>query len=168
MVNRVLLRGSNRTTRGRGQTLVEFALILPVLLVILLGVVDLGRAIYANNVIANAAREGGRTAIVNQTGSEIRARAISQATGLQIDAASTSCPPSGASGVCVEFKNAALTAACSPLNLTCVAVITVKYTFSPITPIVGRILGPFAMTSVTKQGLESLCTTGGLITCPIP
>lgn len=168
MGRRVSLRASSQASRGRGQTLVEFALIVPVLLVMVLGVVDFGRMIYANNVIANAAREGGRTAIVNQTAAEIRTRAIAQATGLDIDGTSTSCPPSGASGVCVEFKNAALTAACSPPNLGCVAVITVKYTFSPITPIVGRIIGPIALTSVTKQAIESLCTTGGPITCPIP
>jgi len=168
MGSRVTLQTSDRALRFSGQTLVEFALILPVLLVILLGVVDLGRAIYANNAIANAAREGGRTAIVNQTATEIRARAIAQATGLEIDGASTSCPPSGASGVCVEFKNAALTTACSPPNLTCVGVISVKYTFSPITPIIGRILGPLSLTSVTQQAIESLCTTGGSITCPIP
>ncbi len=164
---RMPLRASSAASRGRGQTLVEFALILPVLLLILLGIVDFGRVIYANNVIANAAREGGRTAIVNQTSAEIRARAIAQATGLAIDGVSTSCPPSGVSGVCIEFKNAALTAACSPPNLGCVAVITVKTTFSPITPIVGRILGPIALTSVTKQAIESLCTTGGSITCPV-
>jgi len=151
-----------------GQSLTEFALLVPVILLVLLGVFDFGRAIYAYNAIANAARLGGRTAIVNQTPSEIRARAIAQATGLAIDGASTSCPPAGASGVCVEFKNAALTADCSPATLGCVAVITVKYTFDPLTPIIGRVLGPFAMSNTTKQAIESTCTTGGSVTCPVP
>jgi Flp pilus assembly protein TadG len=153
---------------GQGQALTEFALLLPVLLIVLMGVFDFGRAIYAYNAVANAAREGGRTAIVNQTVAEIRARAIAQATGIDIDPSSTSCPPSGASGVCVEFKNAALTATCSPANLGCVAEITVKYSFTPITPIIGRILGPFPMTSMTRQAIESLCVSGGGVTCPIP
>ena len=170
MSNSESIRHSTEASKRGGQTLVEFALILPILLLLLVGVVDFGRAIYANNAMANAARQGGRTAIVNQTTAEIRARAIAQATGLDIDTTSTSCPPSGASGVCIEFKDSTLSDPCAPTtgNLGCVAVITVKTTFNPITPIVGRILGPIALTSTTKQAIESLCTTGGTLTCPIP
>jgi TadE-like protein len=52
-------------TRSRGQGLVEFALVLPVFMVILIGMVDLGRAIWANNSVANAAREAARFASVH-------------------------------------------------------------------------------------------------------
>jgi Flp pilus assembly protein TadG len=44
--------------RQQGQSLVEFALSLAVLLVILLGVFDVGRAFNAYMVVTNAAREG--------------------------------------------------------------------------------------------------------------
>ena len=44
--------------RSRGQALVEFALVLPVLTVMLLTVVDLGRLFYSQMAITNAAREG--------------------------------------------------------------------------------------------------------------
>ena len=154
--------------RASGQSLTEFALILPVILLVLFGVFDFGRAIYAYNAVSNAAREGGRTAIVNQTPADVRARAITQATALGINGASVSCPPAGASGVCVEFKNAALTATCSPVALGCVAVITVKYSMTPLTPIIGSIIGALPITSTTKQAIESVCTTGGSVTCPIP
>lgn len=43
---------------SRGQSLVEFALVLPVMLGLLAGALDLGRVFYANITIANAAREG--------------------------------------------------------------------------------------------------------------
>jgi Flp pilus assembly protein TadG len=156
--------------RSRGQSLTEFALILPILLLIIFGVVDFGRAIYAYNAVSNAAREGGRTAIVNQTASDIRSRAIQQATALGIDAASVSCPPAGPSGVCIQFKNATLTADCSPATgaLGCVAVITVKYSMTPLTPIIGSIIGSIPISAQTKQAIESVCTTGGTVTCPIP
>lgn len=52
-------------SRSRGQGLVEFALVLPVFMVILIGMVDLGRAIWANNSAANAAREAARFASVH-------------------------------------------------------------------------------------------------------
>lgn len=161
---------AHRGHRARGQSLTEFALILPVLLLVLMGVFDFGRALYAYNSISNAARMGGRTAIVNQTPAEIRARAIAQATALGIDPASTSCPPAGASGVCIEFKNAALTGPCvsSVSYIGCVAQITVKYSFTAITPIIGRVMGPVPMSSKTSQAIESSCTTGGSVVCPIP
>jgi Flp pilus assembly protein TadG len=45
-------------SRERGQSLVELALALPILLMITMGVLDLGRAYFAYTTIANAAREG--------------------------------------------------------------------------------------------------------------
>ncbi len=44
----------------RGQGLVEFALVLPLLVLIIFGVLDLGRAFYSLIAITNAAREGAR------------------------------------------------------------------------------------------------------------
>jgi Flp pilus assembly protein TadG len=46
----------------RGANLLEMAIVTPVLLLLLAGVVDLGRAFYSYIVIANAAREGARVA----------------------------------------------------------------------------------------------------------
>ena len=58
------------TSRSRdqadGQALVEFALILPILILLLVGIFDFGRAIYAFNTVNNAARESVRVAIVDQ------------------------------------------------------------------------------------------------------
>lgn len=48
----------------RGQTLVEFALILPIFLLMLFGLVDVGRIVYANSTLSQAAREGARLASV--------------------------------------------------------------------------------------------------------
>ena len=48
----------------QGAAAVEFALLLPVLLSLLLGVVDLGLAVYTQSVLANASREGARAGVV--------------------------------------------------------------------------------------------------------
>jgi Flp pilus assembly protein TadG len=52
-------------TRERGQALVEFALVLPLFLLMLFAMVDIGRVIWANDNLANAAREGARWASVH-------------------------------------------------------------------------------------------------------
>jgi hypothetical protein len=52
--------------RDRGQTLVEFSLALIPFLFMLMAVLDLGRGIYTNNGVAQAAREIARAASVHQ------------------------------------------------------------------------------------------------------
>ena len=52
--------------RGRlGQSLVEMAMVLPLLTFLTFGLVDFGRAYYFQVSVTNAAREGARTAILN-------------------------------------------------------------------------------------------------------
>lgn len=48
----------------RGQSLVEFALILPVLMLVLMGIIQMGFVFNAYVTISNATREGARTATV--------------------------------------------------------------------------------------------------------
>ncbi len=51
-------RSSHRSQAGQG--LVEFAMVLPFLMMILLGIVDLGRLYFAYDAVINSAREGAR------------------------------------------------------------------------------------------------------------
>jgi Flp pilus assembly protein TadG len=51
--------------RDRGQALVEVALVAPLFFLMFFGIIDLARVIWANDMIANAAREGARFASVN-------------------------------------------------------------------------------------------------------
>jgi Flp pilus assembly protein TadG len=65
----ILLR---RFHRGEGaQSLVEFALILPIFLLLITGLFDLARAVWQENTLAYASREGTRYAIVHGAGSSL-------------------------------------------------------------------------------------------------
>ena len=57
-----------------GQSLVEFAMVLPFFLVFLFALVDFGRAFYTWLLVTNAAREGARAAAVQLDASSIDAR----------------------------------------------------------------------------------------------
>jgi hypothetical protein len=91
-----------RHTRSRGQGLVEFALVLPVFMVILIGMVDLGRAIWANNSVANSAREAARFASVHGGSCEDLSGSVCSSTnycpvgptapGSAVPATSPTCP----------------------------------------------------------------------------
>lgn len=60
-----------RYGRRRGQALVEFALILPFLIVLLLGIMEFGWLTKNQLTLANAVREGARAAALGRTTSEI-------------------------------------------------------------------------------------------------
>jgi len=49
----------------RAQALVEFALVMPIFLLLVTGIFDVGRAVWQENTLAYAAREGTRYAIVH-------------------------------------------------------------------------------------------------------
>ena len=89
-------RNAPRTPREPGQSLVEFALVLPIFLAILIGMVDIGRAVWANNAVANAAREATRYAVVHGGSKENQCPVGPPVTTGQnqtvIPPASTSCP----------------------------------------------------------------------------
>ena len=54
-----------RTDRSRGQALVEFALVAPLLFLLILGTIEAGRFIFFHELLSNATREGARFAIVH-------------------------------------------------------------------------------------------------------
>ena len=78
----------------RGQGLLEFALLLPLLVLIVFGAIDLARAYHAQVTITNASREGARLAMrINNTNdtqanklAAIRARVVAEAgtSGVQV------------------------------------------------------------------------------------
>jgi Flp pilus assembly protein TadG len=63
---------SGAATERRGAATVETALVLPVFFMVMLGIVEIGRAFMVSQLLTNAAREGARTAIMtNSTNTEV-------------------------------------------------------------------------------------------------
>jgi Flp pilus assembly protein TadG len=147
--------------RRRGQALVEFALVLPVFLALLFGIVDAGRLIFTYNTIANAARTGARVAIVNQSNSGSPTCDTTSATAYPKGCAISSGINLGldASDVAVVYRNVADSGACgSPLTIGCIAAVTVTGHFQPLTPVIGQLIGPVTLTSTTKMPIERVCS----------
>jgi Flp pilus assembly protein TadG len=72
------------------QALIEFALISPVLLLLLFGIVDIGRAVFYYDTLSHAAREGARTAIQASTrlptNADVKAKVTAQLIGMSVTA----------------------------------------------------------------------------------
>jgi Flp pilus assembly protein TadG len=80
--------------RDRGAAAVEFALILPVLLLIIFGIIDFGRMLNAQLNTSQAAREGARVAMLGGSQTEVRERVnwASGADGLTTTVINPACP----------------------------------------------------------------------------
>ncbi len=127
--------------RLRGQALIEFALVLPILMVIMLATVDVGRAIFAYNTVSEAARTAARVAIVDQSLTSIQDAVITdpRITWLGLTAANVPNPTYGCT---------------SPYTLGCIVTTKVTYQFQPITPLVTAVIGPITMSSTSALPIE--------------
>ena len=83
----------------RGQSLVEFALVLPVIVILLVGVFDLGRAVMLSETLNAAVREGSRYAIVHGTTSSTPLGPATLTTPPAADNAATTVVRSHAIGI---------------------------------------------------------------------
>jgi Flp pilus assembly protein TadG len=77
---------------ARGQSMVEFALVLPILVLLLVGFFDLGRVVLGNDALAHAAREAARYAVVHGGSPYNHCPAGPLPAGITAPAASTACP----------------------------------------------------------------------------
>lgn len=165
---RPFVRGERRASRGQG--LVEFALVFPLIALLLFGIIDLGRAVYGFNTIANAAREGVRVAVVNQSENttdpastvcrkdmpvevpaaphwSIKACAAQSAIALGVKTSDVSVSYSAPS------SDPHMSCTASALSVGCIATVTVKYIWVPVTPLLGN-LGGINMTSTSQMPVE--------------
>ncbi len=110
-----------------GQSLVEFAMLATVLLAIIFGIFEFGRAFYYYSAIVNAAQEGARLGIVTGVNTSAKQQAIIN-TAVQ-SAVAANLDPSGVTITCPGK-------ACSATSAGDLFNVTVVYTFTAVTPLV--------------------------------
>lgn len=167
MIARVLQRPRRRAARAHrsgGQSLVEFSLVFPIIILLVMGFAEIGRAVYAYNTIANAARQGARVAAVNQLADVTEcdeSRPIEDPyephwsmRGCAILAAKTIGLTT--SNVSVAYRApAGTTLDCDPtLHVGCIATVTVTYHFTLATPFVSSLIGPFTLSQTSEMPIE--------------
>jgi len=150
---RPIFRGSPRSRKG--QSLVEFALVFPIAVLLLMAVFDVGRAVFAYNGLTNAAREGARIAAVNQDTTLIKQRVQEMTFGT---AATNLTSPTF-----VEFRKdgpsntPTLNPVCTTMAIGCVAILNVESRWSAITPVIGQIIGPITFKGESQVAVEFVC-----------
>lgn len=92
-------RSTPDANRSRGQALVEFAIVIPIFLLLLFAMLEFGFMLYSQMTVSNSAREAARAATVDPDPSTIQALAqgtvLGTATGLTQSAltTTTTCTP---------------------------------------------------------------------------
>jgi len=148
---------ARRRPSERGAAAVEMAIILPVLVFLVFGIIDFGRMLNAQIILTEAAREGARAAALEPAGTT----QTQMQTDVQdrVDKASPSLNPvpplnSGNRKVVATVTPAAGCTGASPTDAT----VTTTYTFQFVTPI-----GPLAVLfggTFTGTGVKQLKGTG--------
>ena len=127
---------ANRWKEDRGSSLVEFSLIAFMFIIVLLGVVDMGRMVLVYTTVANAARAGARYAIVH--GGDLTAGASGPGNTTQIQTvvqnfASAGLIDTSKLNITVTYPYNTNTAG-SPVS------VTVTYTYDPLVAYFNSIL----------------------------
>jgi Flp pilus assembly protein TadG len=138
--------------RSRGQTLVEFALVMPIFLLILMSLIDFGRVIYAQNAITQDVREAVRVGAVGVDVSnqslglmQLKYQAIRNAAKLFGPGVPlTDVAITGTSGDCVLYADPLGTHTCFYPDGTQIGgrvVVNMQITVPILTPLVSNIVG---------------------------
>jgi Flp pilus assembly protein TadG len=111
-----------------GAALVEFALVATMLMMLIMGMIDFGRALYTKNSLTNAAREGGRFAAVQED--------VEDRTAEIKDTVISHMSPFGGAALTAAQITVTYNKSGSTVMST---TIVIAYPFEPITPIAGLI-----------------------------
>lgn len=133
-----------KTRRSRGQSVVEFALTLPIFLWLVIGIFDVGRAVVSHSLLANCAREGTRAGAGPATADATIIAAVNSQSLLlgsfpSVDSSVTITPSS---------QNQRT----SGSNLT----VSLSYTFTPtVTTMMSNVLGNFKSLTTINMSASS-------------
>ncbi|HUS23278.1 MAG TPA: TadE family protein, partial [Aeromicrobium sp.] len=140
----------------RGQALVEFALVFPIAILLLMAVFDVGRAVFAYNGLTNAAREGARLAAVNQDPAKIKQRVQAMTFGTGVtNLANPNFVRFQKDGP--NLTSPASNPACSTMAVGCVAIVLAESDWRAITPVIGQIIGPITFKAESQVPVEFVC-----------
>ena len=158
-----------------GAEVIEFALTLPLLLLVVLGIIEFGFVFQQYEVVTNAAREGARIASLSTYGptaatrvSNATARVQQYLTAGGLDtAAATICV--GPDADCDGAETSSVLPGAPPgVPATCVRTIQVKVEYDHPVAFVGGIVSYFGGTfgDMTLRARSTMRTEAGAGTCP--
>jgi Flp pilus assembly protein TadG len=128
--------------------MVEFALLLPIFILLTVGIMDFGTGFWINGQVVNAAREGARVGTYDQTAASIRSAVKSTAPALSLSDADITI-------VCYSGFTST-TKSCGSAGLGDGVKVTVNKVWVPITPLIRAIPGVGSSVTLTSSAMRSV------------
>ncbi len=124
---------------GGGQAMVEFALVLLPMLLLIFGLLDMGRLVFINNAVSEGAREGSRWGSVASRSTD------SSAIETQILSVMTAVPEPKVVVTCERNGSAPFSCRTGDVLL-----VTVSSQVDMMIPIIGQIVGPMTVSATSR------------------
>jgi Flp pilus assembly protein TadG len=118
-------RHSATGSRSRGQSLAEFAIVFPVLMLIIGAIIQFGIIFWGQNTLTQIARDTGRWAVTQSACDTSAERALVLSTAISIAGSSSLIGPSGGWTSPANVEMSWSGTPCPPINNTQVAFITI-------------------------------------------
>lgn len=129
--------------KEQGQAIVEMALILPIILMLVFGIVEFGRILQTYMVVTDLSREGARAGAVGKSDAQIVTVVDNNATAAGLD--------TGNPDYIVTITPSSL----GPRARGSSVMVQVSYSVHIIAPIISNIIGdPYVLTSQTTMRVE--------------
>jgi Flp pilus assembly protein TadG len=138
--------------RSRGQSLVEFALVFPIFMLLLVGMIDFGMGLYQYMTVINGARVGARAAVLNPKDTN---NVIQNAVTAATSTAGVTIDPTKIVITCTSSPTATppnASESCSVASTGDTISVTVPYAYSMILPVTfGNTIN---MTSTAQMAID--------------
>ncbi|WP_147803221.1 TadE/TadG family type IV pilus assembly protein [Alkalicoccus halolimnae] len=121
----------------RGQSMVEFALVVPLLIILLFGIVDVSRLFHASLTMDHAGREAARAASLQLSDAEVIGTAVDSGSSISLASGHVDISP----GAGARMSGERVT-------------ITITYPVDFLTPVIGNMAGSFELTNTTVMRVE--------------
>jgi Flp pilus assembly protein TadG len=153
---------ARKLRRDGGQSLTEFALIAPILFILIFGIVDTARAYQAWVTVQGSAREGARYGVTGKAtcdgGSQTRIDCIEYVTREYAGSLTNSATTVDVNVRSWDYPTYGTKAEGDP-GLQCDALeVEVKYEFEPATPLISGLIGGVTMTGRERMVNEPFGT----------
>jgi Flp pilus assembly protein TadG len=130
----------------------EFAIAIPAVLLLVMGLFDAGRAVINYTTLTNAARAGARVAIVDQSNGTV--------CSLQRTFKCAASDQAVAMGIVPEaIPDLVVTGSHCMLTGDCTVTVTVSHDMEMITPLVANVIGPFTISASATMPIERTYAT---------
>lgn len=103
-------RDVSRSASDRGAVMVELAFILPILVMLLVGIIEFGRAYSAQVSIQGAAREGARSLALRESSGAVNAAVQGSAGSAQVTSVTQGACPAGSNGSTTAYATVTVNA----------------------------------------------------------